>query len=218
MPLKDFDISNTSPLERCRNAFFSALELNQKGFTAFVLPSWKGGVWTVFLGSDDLARGLLLKESDALLASEIWTFAPSSSIYSTDLSTSSYFANKILNASSDISNIGKVSTIYKEWLEVFSNKVRHESDALPTISFTEGKFEVWLHYRNSDMTSNGKSIERYLISPPLPRLYLENRKRSHDSNTDVGNAGWLNRSASKAVKSAGTADDQSEPNWWRNRQ
>lgn len=207
-----------SPLDRCRNAFFSALVLNQQGFPTYVLPSWHKGIWSIFLGPENLARSLLLQEPNAIAVAASWTLTPSETKDESGASSPSQIANKILEQAKDVVEIGSVSKSYKQWLEDFSLIVGKEAGLLPTIKFSDNQFEVWLHFRNPDLSSNGQPIERYLTSPPLPRLFLENRRQRANDIANGKNEWWkYSTYYSNSAKKAGNSDEQSDPIWWRNR-
>lgn len=66
-----------SPLEKCRNAFFSGLLAIEQGFPSFLLTEWINGEWSIFLGPEHLAKGMLIGRAKAYAESVSWRAFPS---------------------------------------------------------------------------------------------------------------------------------------------
>lgn len=210
----------TSPLDRCRNAFFSTLLLIEEGFPSFAMTTWENGEWSIFLGSEDLAKDVLLGRPHAVAEAARWKASPSRKGWLCEPYSPKQMAKWLMDVKLNFADYEKPNPEYKKWLNSFSAKLATEKDALPTISFSGDSLIAWIHHRNPDMTPNGKSIERYAVSPPLPRLFEEERRIITINGINDSNDSWrynsdrLNPwspdggvSSGWAIKSTGISDE-----------
>lgn len=196
----------TSLLERCRNAFFSGLLAIEEGFPSFIFTDWINGEWSIFLGPEHLARRALIGNIDAIAAAANWKVFPWRDDWLCEPYSPRQIFQWILDQEKDEFTNERPSTEYSDWLKAFAAKLATESDALPSVSFSNGELIAWLHHRNPDLTTKGIPVERYAVPHPLPRYFEEERRPFILSGPDDLNGGWpyINRAWGVASRSGWT--------------
>lgn len=200
--------SACSTLEKCRNSFFSALELHKKGFPSYVLTAWSNAEWSIFLGPEDVARNLLLNRPQVMSNAVRWTAFPCRQGWLNDPYSPDQISEWALSQKSNTSTKRQVPNVeYQEWLRGFVTKLEAEHDALPTVSFSNGVMTAWVHRRNPDLTTKKLPIERYDFEPPLPRHFEEERRRFIVFGPEGENGGWpFTKNGGFAVPAIGIDD------------
>ena len=200
--------SGYSTLEKCRNTFFSALGLHEKGFPTYVLTAWTNGEWSIFLGPEDVAKNLLLNRPRVIADAGRWTAFPCRQGWLNDSYSPDQISEWVLSQEIYKQTENRAPNVkYQEWLRGFIANLEAVPDALPSVSFSDGVMTAWLHHRNPDLTTKKLPVDRYDFEPPLPRHFEDERRLLIFPDSEGENGGWpFRKNGGFTVPSVGIDD------------
>lgn len=163
---------NVSQLDRCRNAFFGVLAAHHQGCFAQVFTDWVEGKWAIHVVPERYLGSLVAGQKELVEDGAECRISPIDETAAFVDFTPKRFAERYLAFDWTSGDSSGSYPAYTNWLERLTALLAINPDALPSISYSGGDFQAWIHFRNSDNTPKGVPVARY-EAPPRPRTKIE---------------------------------------------